>query len=719
MAAAVWTCLIRIKANDEDRSHLIEKTTFTIGRTEDADLPLTEASVSRSHLSVELRGPNVFVTDLKSGNGTTINGQKIEPGVPMALATSDIVKLGLAPHEFTIASIPKPFEMLDVEYKQKAMSSSMQDLAVQAERRAKEQFENERATLKIEAEKVLQEARKEAEMIKTQALIDLQTKKQSLESEIASLKQQAAVAASQERLKYAKDADAFMTEAQKKIAQDYENASLHIEQQMQAASENAFSIMQEAESKARLTMQEAQDEASSVRLRATDEARTLHQEASKKHAGTLAALQEKFQSDMSSKREAIVSEAKQDAERERVKIMGTSAKEIANLQEQLSSLKVEVTPLQEKKDKVVRELKDLDEVTTQARRELERNSKEVDTVRTMMARIEDIKKEKAAAEKALEGLAKRLADTQMTIDKEIADRRQKAILNFETEKKGSTDELAKQRLRALEDVQKRIQDEEKRYAETLRMRAIELSQRIVAKIIPALPELTREPEMAGARVKAAIEASTRESLLNESSFHAGSVDELSPVQSTHAQKSKRNKKIGVAVAIAIIILVSIYGADIYRLAKGSEANSYATQKMEERRIASIYHPEKDPRYGTKFYNSYTDNVLFMKGYYEAKTDSLNQQKWILRLNDLEMLRPMGLTEDDMVAYTSKENAMLKHLGELRDKIDATFVEPGQSPKMMLDSEADDVAEIKKTLKSEANFKKIHALEQEFVTQLIH
>ncbi len=719
MAAVVWTCLIRIKTSDEDRSHLIEKTTFTIGRTEDADLPLTEASVSRSHLTVELRGPNVFVTDLKSGNGTTINGRKIEAGVAIALSTSDVVKLGLAPHEFTIASIPKPFEMLDAGSKNKAMSSSMQDLAVQAERRAKEQMESERATLNIESEKVLQEARKEAETIKTQALIDLQTKKQSLESEIASLKQQAAVAASQERLKYAKDADQFLTEAQKKIAQDYENASMHIEQQMQGAAEKGFSIMQEAESKARLTLQESQDEASRVRIKATDEARTLHQEASKKHAGTLSALQEKFQADMASKREEIVTAAKEDAARERVKIMAESAKEITRLQEQLASLKIETGPLQEKKDKVVKELKELDEVTTQARRELERNSKEVDSVRMMMARIEEIKKDKNVAEKTLETLAKRLADSQSTIDKDMADRRQKAILDFENDKKGSNDEIAKQRLRALEDVQKRIQNEEKRYAETLRLRATELAQRISAKIIPILPELTRDSEFAGARVKAAIEASTRESLMNEtSSFHAPTVDELSPVKSTLAQKSSRNKKIGLAVAVAVVILVSIYGADIYRLAKGSEADSYASHKMEERRIASIYHPEKDPRFGTKFYDSYTDNVLFMKGYYEAKTDSLNQQKWILRLNDLEMLRPMGLTEDDMVEYTSKENAMIKHLGELRDKTDATFVEPGQSPKMMMDSEADDVAQIKKILKSEANFKKIRALEQEFVTQLI-
>ncbi|RYZ76451.1 MAG: FHA domain-containing protein, partial [Proteobacteria bacterium] len=120
--ATIWTCLVRIKTAEEDRTHLIEKTSFNIGRTEDADLPLTEASVSRSHLNVELRGPNIFVTDMKSGNGTMINGQKVEPGVSIAVTPNDIIRIGLAPHEFQIVSIPKPFEMLDAEMKHKSIA---------------------------------------------------------------------------------------------------------------------------------------------------------------------------------------------------------------------------------------------------------------------------------------------------------------------------------------------------------------------------------------------------------------------------------------------------------------------------------------------------------------------------------------------------------------------------------------------------------------------
>ena len=181
---------------------------------------------------------------------------------------------------------------------------------------------------------------------------------------------------------------------------------------------------------------------------------------------------------MVAKREEVLTAANQDAERARAKLMQDGAKEIETLQTALSSLKVEVGPLQEKRLALVTELKSLDDITTQARRELERNSKEVDTVRSMLARTEDVKQEKDAAEKALAALTKRLADSQASIEKDLADRRQKALLEFESEKRGSTDEIAKQKLKALEDIQKRIHDEEKRYADTLRLRALELSERI-------------------------------------------------------------------------------------------------------------------------------------------------------------------------------------------------------------------------------------------------
>lgn len=195
------------------------------------------------------------------------------------------------------------------------------------------------------------------------------------------------------------------------------------------------------------------------------------------------------------------------------------------------------------------------------------------------------------------------------------------------------------------------------------------------------------------------------------------VDELAVPKKTDAQKSKRNTQIAIGLAGIAIGVVAFFGKDIYKSSKGSEANTYAAQKMEERKIASVFHPEADARYGSTFRESYAENVLFLKGYAEAKTDSLNQQKWLLSLNnDLTQLRAMGLTEDEMVAYTSKENALIMRLGTLRTKIDALYADEGI--KTLEQAELEDVAEIKKILKTEANYQKIRALEREFAKQLL-
>ena len=205
-------------------------------------------------------------------------------------------------------------------------------------------------------------------------------------------------------------------------------------------------------------------------------------------------------------------------------------------------------------------------------------------------------------------------------------------------------------------------------------------------------------------------------LSGRTSFTAPHVDGLAAPLKTRDERAKRKRQIGIAIAVAIAVIWFVFGKDIYKYSKTSEANSYANEKVHERQEAAIYHPNRDPRYGKDYRESYVENVLFMQGYYEAKTDSLNQQKWLLNLNDLTMLRPMGLTEDDIVKYISKENALIARLASLQSKIDGVYADQGI--KSMTEAEVEDVAEIKHILKSDANFKKIHDLERNFVVQLI-
>ena len=53
-----------------------------------------EAGVSRIHAAIRMDADQVFVTDLGSGNGTRINGTKIEPNKPYPIQDGDFLNLG-------------------------------------------------------------------------------------------------------------------------------------------------------------------------------------------------------------------------------------------------------------------------------------------------------------------------------------------------------------------------------------------------------------------------------------------------------------------------------------------------------------------------------------------------------------------------------------------------------------------------------------------------
>jgi pSer/pThr/pTyr-binding forkhead associated (FHA) protein len=67
----------------------VEKT--TIGRLEDNAFQIPEQSVSSHHCEVLLQGPDVFIKDLNSTNGTFINGEKVSE---KTLKPGQILRLG-------------------------------------------------------------------------------------------------------------------------------------------------------------------------------------------------------------------------------------------------------------------------------------------------------------------------------------------------------------------------------------------------------------------------------------------------------------------------------------------------------------------------------------------------------------------------------------------------------------------------------------------------
>ena len=75
----------------------IELTTepLSIGRSREADIPLLDDKVSRVHCGIRLSDGKFYLKDLKSRNGTYVNGVKLpKGGVSNRLSDQDKIRIG-------------------------------------------------------------------------------------------------------------------------------------------------------------------------------------------------------------------------------------------------------------------------------------------------------------------------------------------------------------------------------------------------------------------------------------------------------------------------------------------------------------------------------------------------------------------------------------------------------------------------------------------------
>jgi pSer/pThr/pTyr-binding forkhead associated (FHA) protein len=65
----------------------IKKDSCVIGRSAQCDVVITHDGMSRRHCMIEVRGGDIFVTDLGSSNGVLIEGQRIPVNTPVPYQT--------------------------------------------------------------------------------------------------------------------------------------------------------------------------------------------------------------------------------------------------------------------------------------------------------------------------------------------------------------------------------------------------------------------------------------------------------------------------------------------------------------------------------------------------------------------------------------------------------------------------------------------------------
>ncbi|XYI02803.1 sigma 54-interacting transcriptional regulator [Sorangium sp. So ce1128] len=84
--------LLVIGASSSYRRALPDEGALIVGRSDDADVRLDTAAVSRRHAKLVVSGGEIRITDLGSHNGTVVNGERIEGS--RTLGSGDVVAIG-------------------------------------------------------------------------------------------------------------------------------------------------------------------------------------------------------------------------------------------------------------------------------------------------------------------------------------------------------------------------------------------------------------------------------------------------------------------------------------------------------------------------------------------------------------------------------------------------------------------------------------------------
>ena len=96
--------LIHLSAPRQGQRFVFSRSVI-LGRGQQCDVVLPEASVSRRHAQISVADERCFLVDLGSGNGTFLNGEHLAEPTP--LVSGDEVRVGTAVLEFRLADSPR------------------------------------------------------------------------------------------------------------------------------------------------------------------------------------------------------------------------------------------------------------------------------------------------------------------------------------------------------------------------------------------------------------------------------------------------------------------------------------------------------------------------------------------------------------------------------------------------------------------------------------
>ncbi|MFO1464583.1 MAG: FHA domain-containing protein [bacterium] len=85
--------IIQNLKTQEEQEYNLPQDTIVFGRTNTCDIELPIKSISRRHAEIVREAQDYFLSDLKSGNGTFLNNQKLRPLEKNLLRSGDVIRI--------------------------------------------------------------------------------------------------------------------------------------------------------------------------------------------------------------------------------------------------------------------------------------------------------------------------------------------------------------------------------------------------------------------------------------------------------------------------------------------------------------------------------------------------------------------------------------------------------------------------------------------------
>jgi hypothetical protein len=682
---------------------------------------------------------------LGSTNGTKIDGKLLNPNELYQLDEKSRVQLGLFDGVLKFEIISLPLEVGDIEQQSQVIRQFMLELYQNQKEQIYEELkadklqwqktkESELSQLERQKRELIENARRDAFVLREKAVAELESEKKKLLS-LAQI----------EAARHLEDAK---SEAQKLLEESRRATQLELQKRDEEVRKykadelsKAASEVEEYRAKILAEVNRLKDayreEALITKERLLEEAKkeiakqnekTLYEIEMKTlaHEKWLKETQDKAKKDLllfeTMEKDRLASVLRAEFEEKKMALNREIEAKSQDLQNLILDLSTKKEQLFETESSLARHLNQLKQVTSEiekAQREYQKIAPEYEEAKALVAQKglltqteAELKEQISRLEARIPQLEKEFEDKRSELERQLEEEKHQNHLQVEQLKKNQELELLELKNKMMRSFEAEVSQKEDELKKLRKEQALQLTHSIELELLPfATSELSVSSDRLPLFREKLLEVIPKIINLEIDKFEGAKAISENFRKDREILSRKKQAQIRWAAIIAPILLMGIFWNSLSDWARSITSRSVAKEILNERRSASIYTPNKT----AEFRETYTDNVLYMTGYAELKSQEEYVRYWARFLNrDLDRIRKMGLSEDSMVEFVAKEAGLVQNLILLARSLDRAYLEQGISRMRALENQVTE--ELLHVVKTRANLEKLRELERQSIAE---